>query len=120
MWPALRDGNRAAGDVAEAVEVLSGRVAEYDGCWPWELAECETWWRIDGCESGHGTHPDTYRLDRATGGRLQIHRATWERYMRERYGWSWGDIVQDDVVNRQAAYVIWLLAGRSWSPWSCS
>lgn len=121
MQAAVSDDQGGAADVEIAVAVLPRRVeaGTEEGCWPWEQRECVTWWRIDGCESGHGTHPDTYRLDRANGGRLQINRATWERYMLRNYGWSWSDIVLDDVINRQAAYVIWLEAGRSWWPWSC-
>ncbi len=99
-----------------AVEAVSETDA---GCWPFPGEECGNWWWVDGCESGHGTHPDTYNLDAPNGGRLQINRAVWAGFFQANYGWDWASVVLDDDLNRQAAYVIWLRAGGSWSPWSC-
>lgn len=87
------------------------------GCWPFPVAECETLWRIDGCESGHGNDPGTYDLDAENGGRLQLNKATWAAYFEREYGWTWATVVKDDAVNRMAAYVIWQRSG--WSAWAC-
>lgn len=89
------------------------------GCWPFPDSECETLWRVEGCESGHGTNLAAYNTEAENGGRLQINRASWKDYFWETYGWHWADIVQDDNLNRVAAYVIWQRAGNSWSPWAC-
>lgn len=89
------------------------------GCWPFPGDECANWWAIDGCESGHGTDPDTYNPDAPNGGRMQINRS-WSGRLESVFGWPWETVVVDDDVNRQAAFYIWQLAGGSWSPWSCA
>ena len=89
------------------------------GCAPFPKGECATESSVAACESGNGTNPAAYDLQAENGGRLQINKATWERFFLEGYGWTWSEIVFDDQRNREAAHIIWLRAGDSWSPWSC-
>ncbi len=85
----------------------------------WPASELSNVWAIDGCESQHGTHPRTYDLNAENGGRMQINKATWERFFLDNYGWPWEQVVLDDATNFEAAYIIWEQAGRSWLPWAC-
>lgn len=71
------------------------------------------------CESNSGRHPNTYRLE-GSGGIMQIHRPTWERFFLGSYGWEWEEIVFNDERNLEAAFIIWQRAGNSWTPWDCS
>ena len=50
---------------------------------------------------------------------MQINRATWEEFFLETEGWTWEQIVLDDAINFQAAYIIWDRGGRTWLPWAC-
>ena len=86
-------------------------------CEPFPVSACADLNAVAACESGYGRHPDTYRLDAANGGRLQISRHTWAEFLRDHYGWSWADVVLDDAINQAAAYVIWQRAGNTWEPW---
>lgn len=85
----------------------------------WPSEEWPNVYAIEGCESHHSRDPNTYRLDTPSGGRMQIHRATWEDILRETFGWTWKQVVMNDAVNYRAAYFIWARAGGSWEPWDC-
>lgn len=112
--------SREAPEAEAATDSTGGNGGDDAGCWPFPAEECGAWWAIDGCESGHGTHPRTYDLDAENGGRLQVNKTTWERFLFNNYAWTWEMVVLDDVINREAAYVIWTRAGGSWSPWTCA
>ena len=77
-------------------------------------------WAIDGCESGHGTHPDTYKLDAENGGRLQLNRQTWANFFLDNYGWTWEQVVNDLDTHLHAAAIVWERAGQIFAPWTCS
>ena len=83
----------------------------------WPASEQANAYAVEGCESKHGEDPNTYNLDWPDGGLMQINRATWEDFFGAAYGWTWEQMVLDDVINHTAATVIWLRNG--WSAWSC-
>jgi hypothetical protein len=96
---------------------LADPVVERFGAWP-----AEEWinaYAVEGCESKHGQDPKTYLPGRANGGVMQLNRATWEDLFAREYGWSWSDIVNNDVLNHKAARIIWDRAGGLWTPWDC-
>lgn len=78
----------------------------------------ETAVRVAKCESGLGSHPQTYNLAAANAGPMQINRGTWEGYFLRKYGWTWEQVVFDLGKHLQAAREIYDRAG-GWSPWSC-
>jgi hypothetical protein len=74
--------------------------------------------RILICESQGGEHPDTFSLEAANGGPMQLNRFTWEPYFAARTGWTWEQIVADIDIHLQAARIIYDRAG-GWEPWRC-
>jgi len=84
----------------------------------WPEPERATAYAVEGCESDHGRHPHTYDVDAENGGVMQIRKETWAGFFWETEGWSWEQIVRDDVLNHRAGYIIWQRAG-GWAPWSC-
>lgn len=87
---------------------------------PWVQVWPEHLWGavaiIDACESNSSWHPDTYLLDGLHGGRMQIDPRTWRTFFENEHGWTWWEIVNDDVINSRAGYVIYQRAG-SFRPW---
>ena len=87
--------------------------------WPEQMAKAVA---VAKCESDLGRHPDTYRLDRPHGGPFQLSRQWsadgdgWERYFREKYGWSWDQVVTDVIIHVAAAREVYDRSG-GWSPW---
>ena len=71
------------------------------------------------CESRTGLDPDAWRTDTADGGPFQINRETWERFLLDRYSWSWEQVALDVQTNVAAARVIYDQTG-DFSAWSCS
>ena len=71
------------------------------------------------CESRTGADPDAWRVDAPDGGPFQINRASWEKYFRERHGWTWTQITHDPAINTAAAKIIYDRTG-DWSAWSCA
>ena len=86
----------------------------------WPEQERESAYAVEGCESKHGQDPRTYDLDAAHGGVMQISKAIWADFFADEYGWTWEDIVLNDVLNHQAARIIWDQANGSWQPWDCA
>jgi len=84
----------------------------------WPPDELATAYTIEGCESTHGEDPRAYDLNAGSGGIMQIDKETWADFFAREYGWTWTQIVQDDVLNHRAARVVWDRAGGSWQPWS--
>lgn len=74
--------------------------------------------RILICESQAGEHPDTYLLDAANGGPMQLSRDTWAPFFEARYGWSWERVVTDADTHLRAARIVYDRAS-GWSPWRC-
>jgi hypothetical protein len=70
------------------------------------------------CESRTGKDPKAWRTDAPDGGPYQINRVSWERFFRDRYGWSWEQITRDPAINTAAARIIYDRTG-DWSAWSC-
>lgn len=108
----------AGGDPTPAPRSDNGTVhLDRDGWFaqPYDAAFLAVSWRIDGCESGHGTYANTYSLN--SGGRMQLDPTTWEQFFLTRYGWNWSDIVFNDALNLAAAYIVYERAG-GWFPWT--
>jgi predicted 3-demethylubiquinone-9 3-methyltransferase (glyoxalase superfamily) len=71
------------------------------------------------CESSAGTDPDTWNLAHPDGGPLQINKATWAAYFKDKYGWTWSQVVRDLETHLAAAREIYDKTG-DWSLWACS
>jgi hypothetical protein len=86
----------------------------------WPDSERANAYAVEGCESTHGEDPETYNLNAPNGGVMQINKAVWADYFWETEGWTWEEIVLNDVTNHRAARIIFDRAGGTWQPWSCA
>lgn len=96
---------------------IEERICSYD----WD---CGTAIRVFTCESRLGKDPRAYDLNRPDGGLAQLNRFTWEKWLKDRYGWTWDQIVLDDDVNLAAAFVVYkehekVFQEVGWNAWSC-
>ena len=112
---AVLEPGRAPGWNAEGT--LGEPPGDWAAKWYWPPEEWANLWAVEGCESSHGADPATYDLTRAQAGRLQIDRRSWEDYFMETEGWPWEDVVLNDAINYQAAYIVFQRAGETWQPW---
>ncbi len=110
----LRDEDASA--PAEAWPPTSERLLEWaQATWP---EDPRTAVRILLCESKAGQDGETYLLEAANGGPMQLNQYTWAPFFEANYGWTWGQVVTDMDIHFRAARVIYDRA-RGWSPWRC-
>lgn len=74
--------------------------------------------RILECESKSGDHADTFSLEAANAGPMQLNQATWRPFFEIGYGWSWEQVVTDIATHLRAARIIYDRAS-GWGPWRC-